>query len=1070
MNINSTNNTTAFLEAAKAGHSDQVRAILEEGTVDVNAMGSLLVDEYGVQKSGSALMWASRYNRIETVLVLLATGNIQAGVSALSIASQNGHSEVVYVLLACPEINVNHVDANSNSALHFAAQSGRVNAIKELLSCPAINANLVNKNGSTALHIAAEIGDIEAMNVLLACSRIDTNIMDQALHLAKQQSHIDVVVLLSYKTVDIEHIHNKDGTLLIQSLAKILCHDLAMKLLLLDLPVKILDGDLVRRQDHSFSWTTFLDAKFPVPQAVRDSCIEAILNHKTFESHSRNLFRELAFTKDQYGREVLEVTDSTTRKYFYDRLYFCGRYELFEGPPVHVSPTAVVVFAYDHGIFNHVFNQHADGKMGVLTQDGFVSCNQILGRWSAEHNASTKKNMTNSKLWQREFATWNKASTEHMSKDEFLRFCAQQFGRKFKVALKFMRHEDEYKREHESRLRLDSNVVLKLLPTVEMAIFQRHISSLQPINGDIDMAKYHYMLAMPAADRSLEDIYLKERPSDTKTRAFLHEIAFGLACLHNNGLVHGDLKKLNILRADNKLKLIDFDASTKIGDALGVKFSSGILPPEMFYELKGPDEICQYEEYWGDQVNDSKRWNKLKPRNNFIIRTYRRGHTGDLPYSLVEATPAVDMWSFGCLMYQMLCGMELIPTDINQDIVTDKMKAAAQLTDEVLHRRIENNIADESAQHLIKQLLVVDPKNRSSVQEVLNHTYFTGAVDFSDMFSKLAEIEQSNKTLQHQVETLETEIKATAVYQVQSTDEITVEATSTLEAAMQGIHESNEVVVPTSFALLPFKLDQTTSASLRNQQLHQFLSLGKDVLGGLPKDKNKVMDWIAGAGPVLQPLLDELKRGQSMYLYLIDEGTGEIIVPEEHASVYPIEIPTTDDAFWAYGMPWVEKGLVLLKAGVACIKATTKVGSYMEAHHLGPWAKENKDQNEDTTKEIDTKDDKQKMSSEKEKKVEQKKTVNTKQIKQVETKKLKDDIPEWILSHKDVPAVAVRGAELRQLKKWFLEHDPEQSYGGLKRVMTDQGNILWTILDTVPERARLAEIEELVQQIAPSST
>ncbi|KAF0715592.1 hypothetical protein As57867_003294, partial [Aphanomyces stellatus] len=103
---------------------------------------------------------------------------------------------------------------------------------------------------------------------------------------------------------------------------------------------------------------------------------------------------------------------------------------------------------------------------------------------------------------------------------------------------------------------------------------------------------------MPAADRSLEDVYLKERPGENERRILLQQVAEGLQHLHAKDLVHGDVKKLNVVRVGNRINLMDLDATTTMGDYVGAKFSSGSLPPGMFYKLVPDSEEAQYCNHW----------------------------------------------------------------------------------------------------------------------------------------------------------------------------------------------------------------------------------------------------------------------------------------------------------------------------------------------------------------------------------------------------------------------------------------------------------------------------------------
>ncbi|KAF0698114.1 Aste57867_11250 [Aphanomyces stellatus] len=229
---------------------------------------------------------------------------------------------------------------------------------------------------------------------------------------------------------------------------------------------------------------------------------------------------------------------------------------------------------------------------------------------------------------------------------------------------------------------------------------------------------------MPAADRSLEDIYLKERPGENECRILLQQVAEGLQHFHQNELLHGDVKKLNAVRVGNRLNLIDLDAATTVGDYVGTKFSSGSLPPEMFYKLKSDDEAEQIRQHWSNvKSTNPVLWQKIKPKKGYVVKTFHNKND-ILPYDLVEAHPSLDVWAFGALMYQVYSGEELVSTDINKDVLEKEIKEAATWTQEDLNACIRNKILNGNVCDLLEKLLVVKPKNRTSMDAVLKHTYF----------------------------------------------------------------------------------------------------------------------------------------------------------------------------------------------------------------------------------------------------------------------------------------------------------------------------------------------------------
>jgi serine/threonine protein kinase len=49
------------------------------------------------------------------------------------------------------------------------------------------------------------------------------------------------------------------------------------------------------------------------------------------------------------GREAILIAHAEVQQLMYGYIFFCGRYELAGGPPIHHSATAVVIAATDHG-------------------------------------------------------------------------------------------------------------------------------------------------------------------------------------------------------------------------------------------------------------------------------------------------------------------------------------------------------------------------------------------------------------------------------------------------------------------------------------------------------------------------------------------------------------------------------------------------------------------------------------------------------------------------------------------------------------------------------------------------
>lgn len=273
------------------------------------------------------------------------------------------------------------------------------------------------------------------------------------------------------------------------------------------------------------------------------------------------------------------------------------------------------------------------------------------------------------------------------------------------VVVKLMCKEEQYKKELESRT--------ALIIEVEVGDIEKHtitvkIHSASPELKDrwakeagekLGFQNYNYGIVMAAGDRNLRIIYTQERPNLLSLRCMGEEILTAVRLMHDNSIMHGDIKALNFVRltSDHRLRLIDFDASTKVSDDsdlryAGSKFSSSCLPPELIAKLN-LSEVAKYNDYWtvkeGDvlSVEEASLREKVKPMKigNFfyVIKTFREDGSDEplplqpekLPYELVKSSEAIDVWALGVLLYQMCTGESLFTANRDDDFSSGKEAA-----------------------------------------------------------------------------------------------------------------------------------------------------------------------------------------------------------------------------------------------------------------------------------------------------------------------------------------------------------------------------------------------------------
>lgn len=188
---------------------------------------------------------------------------------------------------------------------------------------------------------------------------------------------------------------------------------------------------------------------------------------------------------------------------------------------------------------------------------------------------------------------------------------------------------------------------------------------------------------------------------------FLYQLLRALKYIHTGNVFHRDLKPKNILaNADCKLKLCDFGlARVAFNDA--------------------PSTI-----FWTDYV--ATRW-------------YRAPELCGSFYS--KYTPAIDIWSIGCIFSEILTGKPLFPgknvvhqLDLMTDLLgTPSAESIARIRNEKAKRYLGNMRrkppasfaqrfpgVDPAALRILRRLLAFDPKDRPSAEEALADPYFHG--------------------------------------------------------------------------------------------------------------------------------------------------------------------------------------------------------------------------------------------------------------------------------------------------------------------------------------------------------
>lgn len=91
----------------------------------------------------------------------------------------------------------------------------------------------------------------------------------------------------------------------------------------------------------------------------------------------------------------------------------------------------------------------------------------------------------------------------------------------------------------------------------------------------------------------------------------------------------------------------------------------------------------------------------------------------------VKATPALDSWSVGVVLYHMCTGRALFESFSDDTLGPAELQRLANWSDKETSKSI-GLIRHRFAKHLVSQLLQWDPSQRISIADSLQHPFVTG--------------------------------------------------------------------------------------------------------------------------------------------------------------------------------------------------------------------------------------------------------------------------------------------------------------------------------------------------------
>jgi serine/threonine protein kinase len=223
------------------------------------------------------------------------------------------------------------------------------------------------------------------------------------------------------------------------------------------------------------------------------------------------------------------------------------------------------------------------------------------------------------------------------------------------------------------------------------------------------MNDYPYAIQMPLADRNLNEIIASERLAEEPLdviRQSSRKVLNLIQDLHNEGVVHGDVKPKNVVRVDRTLMLIDLDMAITIGSPDAPAHAN-------------PEKFSGSTAYAAPELH---RWMAEHEAKGFVA-------DGTSPLDYFSSTQQIDLWSFAVTLYEMATGSPLFQNsyDRGTPAALSKLKEWHGLEAEQLSQIESLHGASESAALRDVLMWSLDAQVSSrpqSVTELTSHAFF----------------------------------------------------------------------------------------------------------------------------------------------------------------------------------------------------------------------------------------------------------------------------------------------------------------------------------------------------------
>ena len=447
-------------------------------------------------------------------------------------------------------------------------------------------------------------------------------------------------------------------------------HFIVHHLLKQDLPIDIKEKVKAQPQNHRFSWNHVVsntdDMYYPVVTKILQQCTQPQV-------------LALAHVEGPDGRIALSTATPVCKHELRVMLRLFNTLEVVNQRPAFSNPISDTQIFYalrydppkqDNGQWSLI---HEDNKKDGDYLDEWDDASHVSGlsRMSSHSNQSLS------------------SKCSQVSIEDKMKQIKKEKGQQ--VIAKLTSRSDIVERE--LKVRKDYHLSRHYVPAV---ISVHH--TVQHAAYSEAMAEPGYCITMEGADTTAENLMLDmRRHGKSFSTKILKRIGISLLHMHEHGLVHGDFGTHNVGKFGNRWKLLGVGGSKAIG--------SPSDPQRGFYH---PPETV---------VVESKRAPLGKKEVTAKVVS-------------ISSRPTHDIWAFGVLMYEAICGMPLSAYACRgkRAMSANEIAKIGRWDESSLERALRHvDASDYKAIDILRRLLHQNPNKRcGSLREALEHPFFDG--------------------------------------------------------------------------------------------------------------------------------------------------------------------------------------------------------------------------------------------------------------------------------------------------------------------------------------------------------